>query len=130
LDGASVGRDVTVRFGLSGMGAAPAGVARKHTGHHHLLIDVATLPPAGQRIPNDERHEQFGGGGQSGTVHLAPGTHTLQLGAGDGNQCRSSRRRFRRQSRSMWNEKSRADCSARLFDRLRECGISARTAAC
>lgn len=84
-DGATVGRDVTVRFGLAGMGVAPAGVGKKDTGHHHLLIDVATLPSAGQPIPNDEHHKHFGGGQTETVLHLAPGTHTLQLELGDAN---------------------------------------------
>lgn len=84
-DGAVVGREVTVRFGLRGMGVAPAGVAREHTGHHHLLIDVATLPAAGQPIPNDARHRHFGGGQTETVLRLAPGTHTLQLELGDAN---------------------------------------------
>jgi hypothetical protein len=84
-DGATVGRDVTVRFGLAGMGVAPAGVEKKDTGHHHLLIDVATLPPAGHPIPNDEHHKHFGGGQTETVLHLAPGTHTLQLELGDAN---------------------------------------------
>jgi hypothetical protein len=84
-DGATVGRDVTVRFGLSGMGVAPAGVEKKDTGHHHLLIDVATLPSAGQPIPNDEHHKHFGGGQTETVLHLAPGTHTLQIELGDAN---------------------------------------------
>ena len=84
-DGATVGRNVTVRFGLAGMGVAPAGVEKKETGHHHLLIDVATLPPAGQPIPNDEHHKHFGGGQTETVLHLSPGTHTLQLALGDAN---------------------------------------------
>lgn len=84
-DGATVGREVTVRFGLSGMGVAPAGVEKEHTGHHHLLLDVATLPAAGQPIPNDEHHKHFGGGQTETVLHLVPGTHTLQLELGDAN---------------------------------------------
>lgn len=84
-DGATVDRDVTVRFGLSGMGVAPAGIEKDHTGHHHLLIDVATLPVAGQPIPNDEHHKHFGGGQTEAVLHLTPGTHTLQLELGDAN---------------------------------------------
>lgn len=85
VDGATTGRDVTVRFGLAGMGVAPAGVTKEHTGHHHLLIDVATLPAAGQPIPNDAQHKHFGGGQTETVLHLAPGTHTLQLELGDAN---------------------------------------------
>jgi hypothetical protein len=84
-DGATVGQDVTVRFGLKGMGVAPAGVAKEHTGHHHLLVDVKELPPAGQPIPKDDHHIHFGGGQTQATLKLAPGTHTLQLELGDAN---------------------------------------------
>lgn len=84
-DGATVGRDVTVRFGLKGMGVAPAGVAKEHTGHHHLLIDTKGLPAAGQPIPKDEHHVHFGNGQTETVLHLAPGTHTLQLVLGDAN---------------------------------------------
>ncbi len=39
-DGAKIHGPVTVRFGLKGMGIAPAGVKFDNTGHHHLLIDT------------------------------------------------------------------------------------------
>lgn len=84
-DGATVGQDVTVRFGLSGMGVAPAGVDKPGTGHHHLLVDARELPKAGQPIPSDDNHIHFGGGQTETVLHLAPGTHTLQLELGDAN---------------------------------------------
>ena len=77
-NGAEVSSPVTVRFGLSGMGVAPAGVKRAGTGHHHLIID-SPLPPPGQPVPADEKHRHFGGGQTEVTVELSPGTHTLQL---------------------------------------------------
>src|SRR3569833_4296015 len=49
-DGAKRTGPVTVRFGLSGMGVAPAGVDHPNTGHHHLLID-ADVPALDQPIP-------------------------------------------------------------------------------
>ena len=61
------------------MGVAPAGVERPDTGHHHLLIDVDTLPAAGMPIPTDDKHRHFGGGQTETTLELAPGRHTLQL---------------------------------------------------
>jgi len=82
-DGETVGQDVTVRFGLKGMGVAPAGVVKDNTGHHHLLIDNKTAPPADQPIANDETHKHFGLGQTETSVHLAPGDHTLQLDLGD-----------------------------------------------
>lgn len=84
-NGATVGRHVLVRFGLRGMGVAPAGIARDNTGHHHLLVDADTLPPAGQPIPKDAQHVHFGGGQTETTLELPPGTHTLQLELGDAN---------------------------------------------
>lgn len=84
-DGATVPQTFTVRFGLKGMGVAPAGVVHAKTGHHHLLVDVKALPPAGQPIPNDKQHMHFGGGQTETTLTLPPGTHTLQLDLGDAN---------------------------------------------
>lgn len=77
-DGAMVSSPVTVRFGLSGMGIAPAGVAMAGTGHHHLLIDVE-LPPLDQPVPADEHHLHFGKGQTETSIVLAPGKHHLQL---------------------------------------------------
>ncbi len=84
-DGATVDRQFTVRFGLKGMGVAPAGVAKPDTGHHHLLVDVKELPVAGQPIPKDAQHIHFGGGQTEATLNLTSGTHTLQLELGDQN---------------------------------------------
>ena len=84
-DGATVAQQFTVRFGLKGMGVAPAGVGKEHTGHHHLLVDVKQLPAAGQPIPKDDQHIHFGGGQTQTTLKLPPGTHTLQLELGDQN---------------------------------------------
>jgi hypothetical protein len=84
-DGATVSQSFTVRFGLKGMGVAPAGVVHENTGHHHLLVDVKVLPAAGQPIPKDEQHVHFGGGQTETTLKLPPGTHTLQLELGDSN---------------------------------------------
>ena len=81
-DGATVSSPVTIRFGLSGMGVAPAGVMNPKAGHHHLIIDAPT-PPADAPVPNDEHHRHFGGGQTEVTIDLAPGEHTLQLVLGD-----------------------------------------------
>jgi len=85
VDGAVTGRQVTIQFGLSGMGVAPAGVDKPNTGHHHLLIDVDQLPSLVQPVPADDRHRHFGGGQTEVVVELEPGEHTLQLLLGDRN---------------------------------------------
>ena len=84
-DGATVSSPVTVQFGLKGMGVAPAGIEKEKSGHHHLLIDVAELPPLDEPIPADANHKHFGGGQTEVTVELPPGAHTLQLLLGDQN---------------------------------------------
>lgn len=84
-DGATVGQEFTVVFGLKGMGVAPAGVHKDGTGHHHLLVDVTDLPAAGQPIPKDAQHMHFGNGQTETALKLAPGTHTLQLELADEN---------------------------------------------
>jgi hypothetical protein len=81
-DGATVSSPVTVKFGLKGMGIAPAGIQFDNTGHHHLIID-ADLPPAGAPVPTDAQHVHFGKGQTETTIELKPGKHTLQLLLGD-----------------------------------------------
>src|SRR6202041_925221 len=38
--GANLHSPVTIKFGLKGMGIAPAGIKFDNTGHHHLLVDT------------------------------------------------------------------------------------------
>lgn len=84
-DGAEVTSPVTVKFGLRGMGVAPAGVDKANTGHHHLLIDLDKAPALNMPLPADDNHKHFGGGQTETSVDLPPGTHTLQLLLGDMN---------------------------------------------
>lgn len=84
-DGETVSSPVTVKFGLRGMGVAPAGIEKPHTGHHHLLIDVEDTPALDRPIPADANHVHFGGGQTEALVELSPGAHTLQLIMGNHN---------------------------------------------
>lgn len=81
-DGAAVKAPVKVVFGLAGMGVAPAGIQKDHTGHHHLLIDRPKVD-LGAPLPASEQVVHFGGGQTETTVDLKPGQHTLQLVLGD-----------------------------------------------
>ena len=81
-DGDRLPPKATIRFGLRGMGVAPAGLDRANSGHHHLLIDTE-LPPLDQPIPNDFNHLHFGAGQTEAEINLKPGSHTLQLLFGD-----------------------------------------------
>ena len=79
-DGDPVTSPVVIRFGLSGMGIAPAGTQVENTGHHHLIIDDTIEGAAlDEAIPMDERHMHFGKGQTEASVTLAKGKHTLQL---------------------------------------------------
>ncbi|MDX1565205.1 MAG: DUF4399 domain-containing protein [Phycisphaeraceae bacterium] len=82
-DGATVGKTFTVRFGLKGMGVAPAGINMANTGHHHLLIDMDKLPPMDKPLPASDNLKHFGGGQTETTLTLEPGKHTLQLIVGN-----------------------------------------------
>ena len=82
-NGATVPQTFVVRFGLAGMGVAPAGADLPKTGHHHLLVDMDGLPPLDQPIGADILH--FGGGQTETQLTLPPGEHTLQIILGDKN---------------------------------------------
>lgn len=86
-NGDTVTSPVLVKFGLSGMGVAPAGLqgeATHNTGHHHLLIDAELKGEALKSpLPADEKHVHFGKGQTEASITLPAGTHTLQLVLGD-----------------------------------------------
>lgn len=84
-DGATVDKTFTVKFGLKGMGVAPAGSEAPATGHHHLLVDVAELPALDKPLPASDNVRHFGKGQTETEVTLPPGKHTLQLLVGDKN---------------------------------------------
>jgi hypothetical protein len=84
-DGAKVHSPVVVRFGLKGMGVAPAGVKFENTGHHHLLIDTDAPTNMGAPLPATDNIKHFGKGQTEASIELTPGKHTLQLLLGDQN---------------------------------------------
>ncbi len=78
-NGQTVSQTFTVKFGLSGMGVAPAGTNQENTGHHHLLIDTDNLPDMRRPLPATDTLKHFGGGQTETELSLPPGQHTLQL---------------------------------------------------
>lgn len=78
-EGAMVSNPVTVKFGVEGIELAPAGEVRASSGHHHLLIDVETLPPLDHPLPFSDSVFHFGQAQTEASVNLVPGPHTLQL---------------------------------------------------
>ena len=79
-DGATLHGPVTVRFGLKGLGVAPAGIKFDNTGHHHLLLDtdISELN-LDAPMPATDKILHFGKGQTETVLTLAPGKHTLQL---------------------------------------------------
>jgi uncharacterized protein DUF4399 len=59
-NGDTIQSPVSIQFGLAGMGVAPAGTEKEHTGHHHLIIDE-TLEgdELNESIPADDNHKHF-----------------------------------------------------------------------
>lgn len=83
-DGATVANPVTIRFGLRGMGIAPAGADWDNTGHHHLLVNIEPSEIAmDESLPATDQIRHFGGGQTEATLELPAGTHTLRLLLGD-----------------------------------------------
>ena len=82
-NGAVVPPTFDVKFGLHGMGVAPAGIQAENTGHHHLLIDVEDMPDMSKPLPATDHIVHFGGGQTETTISLEPGEHTLQLVLGN-----------------------------------------------
>jgi hypothetical protein len=79
-NGATVQGPVTVKFGLKGMGVAPAGVKFDNTGHHHLLVDTDLSDlKLDAPLPASDKVLHFGKGQTETTVTLTPGKHTLEL---------------------------------------------------
>jgi len=83
LDGQTVANTFKIRFGLQGMGIAPAGVVKDNTGHHHLLVNLKELPDMSASLPATDQIIHFGGGQTETVLELPPGQHSLQLLLGD-----------------------------------------------
>jgi hypothetical protein len=79
-NGATVHGPVTVRFGLKGMGVAPAGVKFENTGHNHVIVDTDFSElKLDAPLPATDKIVHFGKGQTETALTLAPGKHTLEL---------------------------------------------------
>lgn len=83
VDAAVVGGTFIIKFGLRGMGVAPAGIEKDATGHHHLLIDHQGEIALNLPLPATDEVRHFGGGQTETTVTLPAGEHRLQLVLGN-----------------------------------------------
>ena len=78
-DGQTVPLTFSVKFGLAGMGVAPAGVNVENTGHHHILVDLDKPPDMTKPLMMTDTIRHFGGGQTETELTLPAGKHTLQL---------------------------------------------------
>ena len=79
-EGATIHGSVVVRFGLRGLGVAPAGIKVDNTGHHHLLLDTDQSElKLDAALPATDKILHFGKGQTETTLVLPPGKHTLEL---------------------------------------------------
>lgn len=82
-DGQEVKSPLKVEMEVKGKVIKPAGELSEGAGHHHLIIDGASIPE-GAGVPMDETHIHFGKGQTETEVSLTPGEHTLTLQLADG----------------------------------------------
>ncbi len=78
-DGAIVEPPVSIEFGIENMVVAKAGENVENSGHHHLLINMETLPNLNAPLPATDQLIHFGGGQTQTSIDLPPGEHSLQL---------------------------------------------------
>jgi hypothetical protein len=78
-DGDVIPLNFLLKFSISGMGIAPAGVDIDNTGHHHLLVDLDELPDLAQPLPATEQILHFDKGQFETGLLLPEGEYRMQL---------------------------------------------------
>jgi hypothetical protein len=78
-DGQVLTSPVTLEFGSSDVLISPAGTERPNSGHHHLLINLQTLPTMDRPLPANAQVVHYGAGQTQATLELEPGVYSLQL---------------------------------------------------
>jgi hypothetical protein len=82
-DGDVVKAPVKVEMGVNGMEVEAAGEKHEGKGHHHIIIDGASIE-TGHPVAKNATHIHYGAGQTSDMLDLAPGKHTLTLQFADG----------------------------------------------
>lgn len=83
INGAKVSPKFKVKMNVEGYTIGPLGDLTKGKGHHHIIVDGASIPE-GQVVPTDNTHIHFGKGQTEAELELAPGKHKLTLQFADG----------------------------------------------
>jgi hypothetical protein len=82
-DKAIVTSPVTIKFGVTGILIAPAGINKHKAGHFHLLLDIDKALDLDEPIPISTHYLHFNHGELETTLELSPGKHSLQIVVGD-----------------------------------------------
>ena len=82
-NGASVTSPFKVKLMASGVKIEPAGEAVSGSGHHHILVNMDSLP-VGEEIPFTKKHIHMGKGQDEIEVNLPAGTYNLTMQVADG----------------------------------------------
>jgi hypothetical protein len=84
-DGQVVSSPLKVEMGVEGMAVDSMGKIRPASGHHHILVDIDSIPTKTIVPPTDSLHHYHYGKAQtSGEIKLTPGKHFLVLQFADG----------------------------------------------
>ncbi len=78
-EGGTYASPINLKFIVKNMEVAEAGINKKNSGHHHLLIDLNELPNMKAPLPMTENIIHYGKGQTSAELKLSPGKHTIQL---------------------------------------------------
>lgn len=85
-DGQTVTSPLRIEMGVEAMTVDTAnGIIKSASGHHHILVDVDSIPIGTIVPPTDSLHHyHFGKAQTSGEIKLTPGKHTIALQFADG----------------------------------------------
>jgi hypothetical protein len=80
-DGQTVTSPLKIEMGVEAMAVDTAnGKIKTASGHHHILVDVDSIPSGTIVPPTDSLHHyHFGKAQTSGEIKLTPGKHTIAL---------------------------------------------------
>lgn len=85
-EGQTVTSPLKIEMGVNAMTVDTAnGIIKPASGHHHILVDVDSIPTGTIVPPTDSLHHyHFGKAQTSGEIKLSPGKHTIALQFADG----------------------------------------------
>lgn len=84
-DGQIVSSPLKIEMGVEGMAVDSMGKIRPASGHHHILVDIDSIPANAIVPPTDSvHHYHFGKAQTSAEIKLTPGKHFIVLQFADG----------------------------------------------